>query len=51
MIDSGNWVNKDVANQTKSLCPFIRTEADTETKNPRLSEEEVSDKRPKNAAK
>ena len=32
MVDLRNWVNKVVKNPTKSLCPFIRTETDTETK-------------------
>ena len=35
-VDVSIWVNKDVKNPTKSLCPFIRTEVVTETKiNPR----------------
>ena len=39
-VDKGNWVNKDVENQAKSLCPFIRSEVDIETKiNPRPLEE------------
>ena len=43
MVDVGIGVNKDVENQTKSSCGFIRTEVETETKiNPRQSED-VSD--------
>ena len=41
-------MNKDVENQTKSLCPFIRTEVDTDSKiNPRPIEE-FPDRRPEN---
>ena len=29
--DVGIWINKDVENQTKSLCSFIRTDVYTET--------------------
>ena len=47
-VDMGIWVNKDIENQTKPLCPLIKTEVDTGTKiNPRPPKE-VPDRRPGN---
>ena len=45
-VDVGIWVNKDVENQTKYLCPFKRTEVNTKTKIKLRPPEEVPNRRP-----